>query len=753
MTARPHGDWLFTGLGAWMCPLAIAWFLSLVLFSSDRLSAQDLSRDDLGESDRTKSAQTSNTVSTGEVPQSSHKEFLSASSEQYPEYHGGHTTSDESDRFQYGYSATGHSRDAASATGNYSYTSASGYAESPDDYGRYESKEDDAGPRYRAKYSDAGRYRQPVSMMVVDKKNILISTKLSGEILLVDVEKARVTQTFSEPNAQFGKILNLSDGVVAVVENQSSCVMLLQYDEPTSSIQKVGGLQASGQLTDLAWDSENRNLYASGKWSQRLYRWTLPTLFDLDPAKLATIQTTSADLPMCGGKILLLPQHQIVMVTDPFGRDYAMLSEELELLQHDRLYGHNVAALAATSDEQMVFFPHQLINEYAKSVTTDITWGGMLSNNIRWLRTERLLRESGEQIFRKGKFYPLGTPGNGAGDPSAMALSSSGRIAVALAGINRVAIGNEEDYYFRQLNVGFRPVDVAFSADDSQLFVLNQFSDSLSVVDLYPNQSTPDPLSPNQEAKGSESDHSETGSANSGTSTYQAQYPVQHIALGPLREPTRAERGEQLFFNARLSHDNWMSCHSCHSQGHTNGQLNDNFSDKTFGTPKRVLSLMGQAETRPYSWGGSIESVEDQVAHSVTSTMAGDPLDQESVDAIAAYIRTLPSPPSLFAARGETPGDLVGRGESIFREQGCASCHAGEQFTSPDTYDVGIYDEHKMRLFNPPSLIGVSQRSTALLHDGRARSIRDVFSMEKHQLESPLSDEDLDALVAYLQSL
>ena len=48
-----------------------------------------------------------------------------------------------------------------------------------------------------------------------------------------------------------------------------------------------------------------------------------------------------------------------------------------------------------------------------------------------------------------------------------------------------------------------------------------------------------------------------------------------------------------------------MSCHSCHTDGHTNGQLNDNLSDfKTFGAPKRVLSLLGKRDTMPLAWNG-----------------------------------------------------------------------------------------------------------------------------------------------------
>lgn len=344
-----------------------------------------------------------------------------------------------------------------------------------------------------------------------------------------------------------------------------------------------------------------------------------------------------------------------------------------------------------------------------------------MSNNIRWLRTDRLLHQTGVEVFKKGRFYPLGTPGNGAGDPSSMAVSSAGQIAITLGGTNRVAIGLQDDYYFRQWEVGYHPVDCTFSTDGRLLLVVNQFSDSISVVDVPAEK-------------------------------------VQHVSLGALRSPTLSEHGEQLFFSARLSHDGWMSCHSCHSEGHTNGQLNDNFTDQSFGTPKRILSLLGQAETMPYAWGGMVKSLEEQVGHSITSTMAADREPSESmIAALTAFVRSLPEPPSVQEARNGQPDSsllaLSDRGQVVFREQGCRDCHAGPRLTTPDTYDVGLYDEVDLKLFNPPSLVSLSQRQNSLLHDGRAKSIRDVFEKERHQLSEAVSPSDIEALIAYLQSL
>ncbi|HND53507.1 MAG TPA: hypothetical protein PLV92_13955, partial [Pirellulaceae bacterium] len=66
-------------------------------------------------------------------------------------------------------------------------------------------------------------------------------------------------------------------------------------------------------------------------------------------------------------------------------------------------------------------------------------------------------------------------------------------------------------------------------------------------------------------------------------------------------------------------------------------------------------------------------------------------------------------------------------------------------------FDVGLADERGERRFNPPSLLGVSQRD-ALFHDGRARSLEEVVGKFKHA-EIDVPESDRPALLAFLRSL
>jgi len=191
-----------------------------------------------------------------------------------------------------------------------------------------------------------------------------------------------------------------------------------------------------------------------------------------------------------------------------------------------------------------------------------------------------------------------------------------------------------------------------------------------------------------------------------------------------------------------------MSCHSCHTDGHTNGLLNDNLGDGSYGAPKRVLSLLGTVNTGPWAWNGQVSSLENQVRHSITTTMRGPEPTHRDVTDLSAYVRSLswPAPPRISADQD------VRHGERLFIALKCDRCHAPPLYTSPASYDVGLVDEVGERKFNPPSLRGVGQRPR-LFHDNRARSLTEVLTRFRHQVGRTLSEEEVAELVRFLQSL
>ena len=191
-----------------------------------------------------------------------------------------------------------------------------------------------------------------------------------------------------------------------------------------------------------------------------------------------------------------------------------------------------------------------------------------------------------------------------------------------------------------------------------------------------------------------------------------------------------------------------MSCHSCHTDGHTSGLIVDTLGDGDYGAPKRVPSLLGTRNTGPWGWNGGMASLDIQVRKSIATTMHGEPPTDGQTSDLVAYLEALQTPQSPYRENRE----LIGRGRAVFRSRECMKCHTSPTFTSTGTFDVGLADERNRRSFNPPSLRGVSQRDR-FFHDGRASSLEDVLLRFRHQLDEPLSSEQFAALLAFLRSL
>ncbi len=340
----------------------------------------------------------------------------------------------------------------------------------------------------------------------------------------------------------------------------------------------------------------------------------------------------------------------------------------------------------------------------------------MLRNHLRVLRTEALLQPGADAALLKGsRLFDLGDVGYAAGDPAALAFDTHGNLVVALAGVDEIAITPSPEQAPRRTVVGRRPTALAPSSDGSAVYVADTLDDTIAVVDLKTGQR------------------------------------LASISLGPRPNLTAAERGERLFYSAKLSHDGWMSCHSCHTDGHTNNLLSDTLGDGSFGVPKRVPSLLGVAKTGPWTWTGSIGRLEDQVRKSIVTTMRGLEPTKEQIADLTAYLASLAPPPAKIA-NGQADLPAIARGRKLFEARKCATCHVPPEYTSQSNYDVGLVDEVGNRQFNPPSLRGAIQRD-AIFHDGRARSLDDVFRKIRHPRELVLSSEEIADLAAFLGTL
>lgn len=216
-----------------------------------------------------------------------------------------------------------------------------------------------------------------------------------------------------------------------------------------------------------------------------------------------------------------------------------------------------------------------------------------------------------------------------AGDPSAVAFAPDGRTVVALGGVGEAAIVAPPGHPLRRFEVGRRPSAVALSPDGKMAYFADPDADSVATV-----------------------------STEGGTNR-------KRVTLGPRPEPSAVERGERLFRDARLSHHGWLSCASCHTDGHTIGGLADTLGDGSYGAPKLVPSLFGVKSTGPWGWLGNLPDLGTQVKKSVETTMRGDSPDEAKVADLVAYLDSLELP----VARPTVDPSAASRGKAIFKAQ------------------------------------------------------------------------------------
>ncbi len=414
------------------------------------------------------------------------------------------------------------------------------------------------------------------------------------------------------------------DKQLLAVDQLANELLLLAWRD--RSIQRVDRLRVSPDPVKVVVSSDGSSCTVASRWSRRLTFIGLARRTPDDARPTLAISGT-LDLPFCPGEIAMVVDGSKLVVVDAFGGRLAVVDARRRSIESVRsLPGHNIRGLAFAPDGRTLVIAHQVLSRLAQSSFDDVHWGLLVRNHLRVLRTEALLHPGTDAALLKGsRLFDLGDVGYAAGDPAALTFDIHGNLIVALAGVDEVAITPSPEQAPRRTVVGRRPTALAPSPDGSVVYVADTLADTISIVDIKNGQR------------------------------------LAAVSLGPRPDLTAVERGERLFYSAKLAHDGWMSCHSCHTDGHTNNLSSDTLGDGSYGAPKRVPSLLGVARTGPWTWTGSMARLEDQVRKSIVTTMHGAAPTKEQVADLTAYLNSLtPPPPAMTGAR---PGDFE-RGRS-----------------------------------------------------------------------------------------
>jgi cytochrome c peroxidase len=266
------------------------------------------------------------------------------------------------------------------------------------------------------------------------------------------------------------------------------------------------------------------------------------------------------------------------------------------------------------------------------------------------------------------------------------------------------------------------------------------------------------------------------------------QEPITPIPPAPAADPSKLALGEELFRSLLLSRDQTRSCLSCHDIG-SNGADSVQHAIGADGKPLvfNTPTVFNAALNFRLNWAGDKRTLESQIVWAFNSApglgsnmpeilarlnadaeMVGrfvaaygrNPDQPSLVDALAIYERSLVTPDSRFDRwlKGDKAALSAKEldGYALFKSFGCVSCHQGVNVGANLFQRHGIF--HPLASPEPKVLRVPSLRNVATtppyFHDGSAPTLSEaVRRMAKAQLDQSLSEQEIDAIVAFLNSL
>lgn len=264
---------------------------------------------------------------------------------------------------------------------------------------------------------------------------------------------------------------------------------------------------------------------------------------------------------------------------------------------------------------------------------------------------------------------------------------------------------------------GYNPRNITIS--NNKIYIAEHLSDSIGIVDLD-----------------------------------QTNINVESIPLGPAKEMDLIRQGEHFFNDASLCFQKWQSCSTCHPDARTDA-VNWDLLNDGIGNPKSTKSLLNAHNTPPAMITGIRASAEIAVRTGIRYIQFAVPEEEKAI-ALDAYLKSLKPIPSPYLINGKL-SKTAREGEGVFATAGCVTCHKGSYYTDMEKYNVGTGDGmEENRAFDTPSLIEV-WRTAPYLYDGRAASIKDIFTKfntnDEHGITSTLSEREMDSLIEFVLSL
>jgi cytochrome c peroxidase len=283
--------------------------------------------------------------------------------------------------------------------------------------------------------------------------------------------------------------------------------------------------------------------------------------------------------------------------------------------------------------------------------------------------------------------------------------------------------------------------------------------------------------------------------------------PIQPIEALTGLDPRKIELGRELFDDTRLSHNNQLSCATCHvlKKGGADGRrrsigiygavgvinapsvLNSGFNFSQFwdGRAETLEQQAGEPIQSKTEMGSTWPEVVDKLQGSSDYVRAfrriyNDGIKSDHIkDSIAEFERSLSTPDSRFDRYlRHDSGALTAReqqGYKLFKSFGCASCHQGANVGGNMYQKLGVMASYftdrgditradfgrfnvtgnplDRYMFKVPSLRNV-ELTAPYFHDGSAATLADaVGMMARYQIGQPLTGAEVELIVEFLKTL
>lgn len=567
-------------------------------------------------------------------------------------------------------------------------------------------------PECRAKTDEQPADKLPAGLCALDLsddgKTVILGGLRSPYLSLIDLETQSIRQVrMPDKGVASLKTLRDTNSVLLAVQDPPCLVELRLEPAPDPLVR----LPLPGSPRCLAI-SDTGVVCVTMTWEHAV------ALANIDETgRLAPNEPRIIPLSFPPGRVVAIADNRF-LISDAFGGKLALVDPGSESkVQERELPIHHIGGLTVAESGTVIHLTHQRLSSIAETSRDDLHWGTLMQNSVSSFSLSSFL-DSNISDTRLLRTRRLGVVGNGAADPAGVVALENGDLCVAVTGTDQVAFlrkGAEQPEF---VDTGIQPTEVIL-LDEKSIAVLNRTSETLSIV----------------------------------RSVRPAEL-VTTIGSPRLLESPEA-RGERVFYSARLSHDQWMSCNSCHIDGHSPDLLADTLGDGRHESPKRIPSLFDVSRTGPWSWIGNKSTLEDQVRQTLETTMHGDEQRVGTLGDVAtitsdlnAYMATLTQP-----SKSQTTESTIEPGRKLIESRGCTKCHAPENYwTTKSTWDIGVRDEQGHSEFNPPSLKSLRHRR-AFFHDARFETLSDLLQNHHPGQTKPPSSEEIPLLQSYLNGL